>query len=122
MNQEQNLNRGNFVKPPSIKNKKVKGYDLLNPCYSDSQHVNGLPINKNNSAIVICSNENEENDEVGQLKTCRNNLKNELPQKRDNTPQRNVLKLLHSNSSCRSVSNGKKTKSKNPQKGRMVSK
>ena len=100
MNPDQNHNRGNFIKHPSIKNKKVNEYDLLNPCYSDSQQMNNIPMNKNNSAIVICSNEGEDKSgEISKLSTSRNNLKNGLSHKRDNTPKRNVSKLLHSNSS-----------------------
>lgn len=36
-----------------------QGYSVLNPCYSDTSAMNisELPINKNNSAIVICSND-----------------------------------------------------------------
>jgi len=63
IHQNDNQNRGTFIQHPSIKNKKKsQGYDLLNPCYSDSQamKMNALPINKNNSAIVICSNDNQD--------------------------------------------------------------
>ena len=67
-----NHTRGNFIKHPSIKSKKKSlGYDLLNPCYSDSQ-----AINKNNSAIVICSNENQGQkyeDCLSGMNTCRSN-------------------------------------------------
>lgn len=123
MNHDQKHNRGNFIKHPSIKTKKVNEYDLLNPCYSDSQPLSKMPMNKNNSAIVICSNDEEDKSEsISKLSTSRNNFKNGLSHKRDNTPKRNVSKLLHSNSSCRSVSNGRKMRSKKDQRSKISKK
>jgi hypothetical protein len=114
----QNMNRGNFIKHPSIKNKKVNDYDLLNPCYSDSQPMAALPINKNNSAIVICSNDSENHgEETNRVNTSRTGFS----QKRDQTPKRNVMRLLNCNSSWKSVSNSRKSKVKKDTKGAKIS-
>lgn len=57
-------------------------YSAINPSYSDSSSMNisSLPINKNNSAIVIRSNDNQDRTLMERrdcLNTCRNNFQTE---------------------------------------------
>jgi hypothetical protein len=57
-------------------------YSVLNPWYSDSSSMNigSLAVNKNNSAIVILSNDNDDRmpmDRRDWLNTCRNNFQTE---------------------------------------------
>lgn len=85
-----------------------QGYSLINQWYSDNSSINisGLP-NANSSAIVIWSPTNNQAIDINELINRRVSA-----QDRDTTPDRNVLKLLNSNSSWRSISNGQNTKSK----------
>mgnify|MGYP006280925433 CR=1 FL=1 len=65
-----------FKNLPPQNNQQNQGYSVLNPSYSDtsSMNISGLPINKNNSAIVICPNTNSDNSPIarnGCIQTCR---------------------------------------------------
>lgn len=89
-------------------NTQNQGYSLINQWYSHNSSINtsGLP-NTNRSAIVVWSPTNNRAVDINDLVNRRVSA-----QERDTTPERNLLQLLNSNSSWRSISNGLISKNK----------
>jgi hypothetical protein len=70
-------------------------------------NVSAMPDN-NNSAIVVCSPSNAtHNEHINEAMTHRASTT-----RCDNTPERNVVKLLHTNSSSQSISKNSKSKNR----------
>lgn len=97
-----------FPKRNTLNQSNTQGYSVVNQCYSDnsSMNISSLP-NQNNSAVVVTSPSNSKVAWISDIVSRRASA-----HRRDNTPERNVLKLLNTNSSSTSVSNGKTSKSK----------